>query len=73
MSDSNEQTRNKICYSAMILLKKTNFNKVKDEEVKVTQDCINKMPRKMFNYASSIDLFNKVINISYLKSKKCPI
>ena len=47
------------------LPKKTNFNEVKDEEVKVIQDCINKMPRKMFNYASSIDLFNKAIeNIS---------
>ncbi len=31
------------------------------------------MPRKMFNYASSIDLFNKAINDLNLKSKNCRV
>ncbi len=41
--------------------KKMDINKVKEEEIKKIQKWINNLPRKIFNYASSSDIFYKIL------------
>lgn len=41
--------------------KGTNFSELLDKEILETQDKINKMPREIFNWKSSFDLFKKSI------------
>lgn len=41
--------------------KGTNFNKVTDEQVRSVQDRINSMPRKLFNFKSSQEVYQSMI------------